>query len=128
MKIEKFLKLAAALSLVSLWGCASHLFLESETRLQLGNSTEDCSLISLDVASLDSSEYVPWIRETVLPGGRSHVKTEDWVGDFNVRIRYTKSKDASGDTLEVFTNLEFEGGSQFLKVGGNADTLTFQFK
>lgn len=128
MKIENFLKLAAALLLVSLLGCASHLFLESETRLQLGNSTEDCSLISLDVASLDSTEFVPWIQETVFPGERSHVETEDWVGDFYVRIRYTHSKDASGDTLEVFTKLEFEGGSQFLKVGGNADSLTFKFK
>lgn len=128
MKLESFLKFAAAVMLVLLWGCASHLFLDSETRLQLGNSTEDCTLISLDIASMDSSEFVPWIRETVLPGEKSLVKTEEWVGEFNVRLRYTESADASGDTLEFFTRLEFEGGSQFLKVGGSADSLTFKFK
>ena len=34
---------------ISLTGCLSHWFLESETRLQVENATEDLSIVAIDV-------------------------------------------------------------------------------
>lgn len=110
----------------SLSGCLSHWFLDSSSRLQVENATEDCSIISLDVASEDSTQFVPWVSETLLPGERSRVSEEDWVGEFSVRIMYTKSADASGDTLTEIQQFEFDGGSFFLKIGGDRDSLTYK--
>lgn len=104
-------------------GCLSHWFLDSETRLQVQNVTDDCSIIRISVSSEDSTKFVPWISETLLPGERSHVVREDWVGEFLFRVDYTNSTDAEGDTLSEYRTIEIEGGSVYLKIGGDADSL-----
>ena len=117
-----------ALSL-SLTGCLSRWFIESETRLQVENATEDYSILSLDVVSLDGSVYSSWIDETVLPGERSRVVAGDWVGEFKIRVKYTESADASGDTLVDYRMLDFDGGSMFLKVSSSEKgKLEYKFR
>ena len=116
-----------ALSL-TLTGCLSHWFIESESRLQLENATEDYSILSLGVVSLDGSIYSPWINETILPGERSRVEEGDWIGEFKIRVKYTESKDASGDTLVDYRVLDFEGGSIFLKVEAKDGKLEYKFR
>ncbi|WP_295679465.1 hypothetical protein [uncultured Fibrobacter sp.] len=117
-----------ALSL-SLTGCLSHWFIESETRLQVENATEDYSILSLDVVSLDGSVYSSWIDETVLPGERSRVVAGDWVGEFKIRVKYTESADASGDTLVDYRMLDFDGGSMYLRVtASDKGKLEYKFR
>ena len=116
-----------ALPLV-LTGCLSHWFLESETRLQLENATEDYSILSLDVVSLDGTAYSSWISETVLPGERSRVEEGDWIGEFKIRVKYTESKDASGDTLLDYRVLDFEGVSMYLQVTAKKGKLEYNFR
>lgn len=113
---------------MGLSGCLSHWFLDSETRLQVENATEDCSIIRVSVASEDSSKTVSWITETLLPGERSHVVREDWVGEFLFRVDYTNSTDAEGDTLSEYRTIEIEGGSVYLKIKGDADSLEIVVK
>ena len=114
---------------LALTGCLSHWFLESETRLQLENATEDYSIISLDVVALDGSIYSSWIRQTVLPGERSRVEEGDWIGEFKIRVKYTESKDASGDTLVDYRVLDFEGGSMYLRVSASEKgKLEYKFR
>lgn len=114
---------------LALTGCLSHWFLESETRLQLENATEDYSIISLDVVALDGSIYSSLIRQTVLPGERSRVEEGDWIGEFKVRVKYTESKDASGDTLVDYRVLDFEGGSMYLQVtASEKGKLQYKFR
>lgn len=116
-----------ALSL-TLTGCLSHWFIESESRLQVENATENYSILSLGVVSLDGSIYSPWINETILPGERSRVEEGDWIGEFKIRVKYTESKDASGDTLVDYRVLDFEGGSIFLKVEAKDGKLEYKFR
>ena len=112
-----------------LTGCLSHWFIESETRLQVENATEDYSILSLDVVSLDGSVYSSWIDETVLPGERSRVMAGDWVGEFKIRVKYTESADASGDTLVDYRMLDFDGGSMYLRVtASDKGKLEYKFR
>lgn len=111
-----------------LTGCLSYLFVETVTRLQLENATGEYSILSLDVVALDGSVSSPWITETVLPGERSRVVERDWIGEFKIRVKYTESKDASGDTLEDYRVLDFEGGSMFLKVEADDGKLEYHFR
>ena len=112
-----------------LTGCLSHWFIESETRLQVENATEDYSILSLDVVSLDGSVYSSWIDETVLPGERSRVVAGDWVGEFKIRVKYTESADASGDTLVDYRMLDFDGGSMYLRVtASDKGKLEYKFR
>lgn len=113
---------------LSLTGCLSHYFLESESRLQVENRTEGWSIISIDVASESRTEFSPWIHETLLPGERSHVVEEDWVGDFTFRVKYTKSADAKGDTLEDYHKFDLDGGSLFLLIEESKGKLSYRFK
>lgn len=111
-----------------LTGCLSHWFIESETRLQVENATENYSILSVDVVSLDGSIYSSWIDETILPGERSRVVAADWVGEFKIRLKYTKSADASGDTLVDYRVLDFDGGSMFLKISAEKGSLKYKFR
>ena len=120
--------LAAIACCFVLTGCLSHWILDSETRLQVENATEDCSIIRVSVVSEDSSKTVSWITETLLPGERSHVVREDWVGEFLFRVDYTNSTDAEGDTLSEYKSIEIEGGSIYLKIKGDADSLEIVVK
>ncbi len=112
----------------ALSGCLSHWVLESESRLQVENATDGCTLLAVDVVSEDGSTFKNWIRETVEPGERSHVVAEDWVGEFTLRITYTDSPNAEGDTLTDLHEFELEGGSLYLKIAGKAKALTYKFK
>jgi hypothetical protein len=127
MRVKAVLFGLLAMSFV-LTGCLSHWFIESETRLQVENATEDYSILSLDVVSLDGSVYSSWIDETVLPGERSRVVAGDWVGEFKIRLKYTESADASGDTLVDYRMLDFDGGSMFLKVSAEKGSLKYNFR
>ena len=120
--------LAAIACCFALTGCLSQWILDSETRLQVENATEDCSIIRVSVVSEDSSKTVSWITETLLPGERSHVVREDWVGEFLFRVDYTNSTDAEGDTLSEYKSIEIEGGSIYLKIKGDADSLEIVVK
>ena len=53
---------------------------------------------------------------------------EDWVGEFLFRVDYTNSTDAEGDTLSEYRTIEIEGGSVYLKIGGDADSLEIVVK
>ena len=125
MKLVRLFLLA--LVSVSLTGCLSHWFLESETRLQVENATEDCTLIAIDVISEDGSSVRPWIHEKVLPGERSHVVETDWVGEFNLRFKFVDAKNAK-DTIVDTQSFEIEGGSLYLMVEGDQDSLTYRFR
>ena len=128
MGFNRLYVMAAVLACcMALTGCLSHWFIDSTTRLQVENSTEDCTLLGLDVVSEDST-YKTWIDETVLPGERSRVVEEDWVGDFTLRIRYTKSADGKGDVLTSTESLNLEGGSLYLVIKTDGDSLVWKFK
>lgn len=113
---------------LSLTGCLTHWFVETESRLQVENATEDYSIISVSVVSKDSSMSKTWIDEAILPGERSRVMEGDWVGDFTVRFRYTKSADATGDILEDIQEFDLDGGSLYLVVGVKSGSLTYKFR
>lgn len=113
---------------LSLTGCLSHWFLESDSRLQVENRTENWSIISVDVASENRAKFSSWIDETLLPGERSHVVEEDWVGDFTFRVKYTKSSDATGDTLVDYHEFNLDGGSLYLIVEEGKGKLSYRFK
>lgn len=118
----------AVLFLFVLNGCVSHLFVDSVSRLQIENGTDDCTILGLDVVSEDGTQYSSWIDETVLPGEKSRVAEEDWVGEFKIRLKYTNSKDGSGNVLEDFKVLDFDGGSLFLTVNKEKGKLTYEFR
>ena len=81
------------------------------------------------MVALDGSIYSSWIRQTVLPGERSRVEEGDWIGEFKVRVKYTESKDASGDTLVDYRVLDFEGGSMYLQVtASEKGKLQYKFR
>lgn len=109
-------------------GCVSHLFVDSTSRLQLENGTDDCTLLSLEIVSEDGLQYSSWIDEIVVPGKKSRVIEEDWVGEFKIRLKYTKSKDGTGEVLEDFNVLDFEGGSLVLTIRKEKGKLTYKFR
>lgn len=122
---RKLVALILALGVVSLTGCVSHCFLDTVSRLQIENGTEDFTLYALDVLSVDGSTYEKWIDETVEPGGRSHVVEADWVGEFHVRVRYGRD---GGDTLQDVRKMDIDGGSMYLKITALDDSLVYKFK
>lgn len=110
---------------LSLTGCLSHWFIETSSRLQLENTTEEFTLYGLDVLAEDGEEYEKWIDETVLPGERSHVASADWIGEFRIRVRYGRD---GADTINDVRTMSIEGGSMFLKVSFEDDSLVYTFK
>lgn len=126
MKFALRFLMLLALPLV-LSGCLSHLFLDSTTRLQVENNTEEFSIKGLDIVGEDGS-VKKWIDETVLPGERSHVVETDFVGEFVLSLRYTKSKDGSGEVLRDKRRFDLDGGSLYLTIGAKGDSLTYRFK
>lgn len=114
-----------ALTALCLSGCLTHWFVDTESRLQVENATENITLYGLDVMAVDSSSYEVWMKETLLPGERSHVVVADWIGEFNVRVRYGTSE---GNEQESVETLNFEGGSLFLRITSENDSLIYTFK
>lgn len=130
---KKFMPLAVKVLFVlvvsvCLSGCISHYVEESTSRLQVENATEDYSILAVDVVSTDGQSSRSWIKETVLPGERSRVVEEDWVGEFTLRFKYTKSTDGSGKPLEDTHKFSLEGGSLYLVVESDGDSLTYRFR
>ncbi|MCQ2104911.1 MAG: hypothetical protein MJZ26_03870 [Fibrobacter sp.] len=130
---KKFMPLAVKVLFVlvvsvCLSGCISHYVEESTSRLQVENATEDYSILAVDVVSMDGQSSKSWIKETVLPGERSRVVEEDWVGEFTLRFKYTKSTDGSGETLVDTHKFSLEGGSLYLVVESDGDSLTYRFR
>lgn len=114
---------------LALTGCLSHWFVDSSSRLQLQNSTESKTIVGLDVMQQqDSAAFRTWINETVLPGERSRVHEEDWVGNFKLRIRYTQSADGSGEESQFVFDTKLDGGSLFLIVQDEGDSLAVRFR
>ena len=109
----KYLRLFLCMVALSLTACMSHLFTDTSTRLQIENKT-DVAILGLDIVSEDGSSVRTWINETIEPGEKSRVIEEDWVGTFNVRVRFEK---APASEIE----LDFEGGSQYLVVSQDED-------
>lgn len=128
MKRSAFALLCLFALSLTLTGCLSHWFIESESRLQVENATEDYTIISVGVVAQDGSLYSPWIEEKILPGERSRVEEGDWIGEFKLRFKYTASKDGSGDTLTDYHVFDLEGGSLFLMVEASGDTLKYRFR
>ena len=84
----KLLALVAMLACCTvLSGCLSHWFTDTSTRLQIENRTEHVFL-GLDIISEDGSTVVPWVEDSVAPGERSRVFEADWVGTFNVQLKF----------------------------------------
>lgn len=108
-------------------GCISHCFLESSSRLQIENQTGKFSIVGVDVLADDGSSK-SWIREMVLPGERSRVVEEDWVGNFTLRFKFTRSADGSGKVVWQDKKFELDGGSLYLSIGAKGDSLTYKFK
>ena len=114
---------------LTLTGCLSHWFVDSSSRLQLQNSTESKTVVGLDVVQqLDSTAFRTWIDETVLPGERSRVHEEDWVGSFKLRVRYTQSADGSGEESQLVFDTNLDGGSLFLIVQDEGDSISVRFR
>ncbi|MCF0223688.1 MAG: hypothetical protein HUK20_05415 [Fibrobacter sp.] len=109
-------------------GCLSHWFLESSVRLQVENSTDNCTILSIDVLGDDEETYRPWIKEKLKPGERSHVYEGDWVGEFNLRLKFTRSADGSGKVHYGKFKFDTEGGSIYLMVGMDGDSLYYRFR
>ena len=129
MKKMKFVPLVLVLLVccMTLSGCLSHWFVDTTSRLQVLNDTADCTLLGIDVVGSDST-YKKWIDETILPGERSRVVEEDWVGDFTLRLRYTKSPDGSGEEVVATESFSLDGGSLFLVIKSEGDSLLWKFK
>lgn len=125
MAVRLLIALAVA---ACLSGCLSHYIEESTSRLQVENATKDYSLLAVDVVSTDGQSSRSWIKETVLPGERSRVVEEDWVGEFTLRFKYTKSTDGSGETMVDTHKFSLEGGSLYLVVESDGDSLTYRFR
>ena len=127
MILRSFTKLVLpAFSMVcalGLTGCLTHWFLETNTRLQMENGTDDCTLLGFYVISEDSTQFEPWIVETIEPGEHSRVEQGDWVGKFRVQLRYKRN----GKTLYDVRKMEFEGGSSYMVVEQDSDSLTYRF-
>ncbi len=113
---------------LGLTGCLSHYFVETTTRFQIENATEDCSLLGLDISSEEEGKPFKWISETVLPGERSHVVEMDLVGEFTISVKYTRSTDGSGEILRENRKMEIEGGSIYMKVESDGDSLSFRIR
>lgn len=109
----------------SLTGCLSHWFLESDSRLQVENGTKNYNILSLDMLGKGGA-VKPWIRESLVPGERSHVIEGDWVGKFTARVRYSRLK--GSDTLESIRKFDLDGGSLYLLIQESGDSLTYTFK
>lgn len=113
---------------LGLTGCLSHYFVETTTRLQIENATEDCTLMGVDISSEEDGKPLKWISETVLPGERSHVVEMDLVGEFTISVKYTRSTDGSGEILLENRKMEIEGGSIYMKVESDGDSLSFKIR
>jgi len=120
--------LSLLLMSLPLTGCLSHWFLDSTSRLQVENATENCTLLGVDVMSEDGTSYKRWVDETILPGERSRVAEEDWVGDFELRVRYTRTTDGSGEEQEFVFDAELDGGSLYLVVENDGDSFKVRFR
>lgn len=120
--------LSLLLMSLSLTGCLSHWFLDSTSRLQVENATENCTLLGVDVMSEDGTSYKRWVDETILPGERSRVAEEDWVGDFELRVRYTRTTDGSGEEQGFVFDAELDGGSLYLVVENDGDSFKVSFR
>lgn len=126
--MKLFLRLAVILVVpLMLTGCLSHWFLESSSRLQIENATEEYSIVGVDVLGSDGTS-VHWVTEAILPGEKSRVVEEDWVGDFKLRFKYTKSVDGSGEIIRDEQNLTLDGGSLYLVIESKGDSLTYRFR
>jgi len=112
---------------VVLTGCLSHWFVDSTSRLQVENSTEEYSIVGVDVLAEDGSSMA-WIEETVLPGERSRVVEADWVGSFSLRFKFTRSTDGSGTVFTDDRKFDLDGGSLYLTVKAEGDSLTYKFR
>lgn len=119
--------IAVLLMPLLLTGCLSHWFLESSSRLQVENATKECTIMGVDVLSSDGSAKA-WLDEMVLSGERSHVVEQDFVGDFVLRFRYTKSLDGTGKVLFEERPFDLDGGSLYLSIGFEGDSLTYRFR
>ena len=122
-----FAVVAALASCFALTGCLSHWFVDSSSRLQFQNATSSKTVVGLDIVASDS-EFETWINETVLPGERSRVHEEDWVGNFTLRVRYTNSVDGSGEQSKHVFVTELDGGSLFLVVEESGDSISVRFR
>ena len=80
------LLLLAAMAM-GLSGCLSHWITDSTTRLQIENKTSHVFL-GLDIIAEDGSSVIPWVQDSLEPGERSRVFEADFVGKFNVQIKY----------------------------------------
>lgn len=127
MKFVTFILFALTV-MFSLTGCLSHWFLESESRLQVENGTENYTILSVDIMEKDSTASKSWVKETLLPGERSHVVEGDWIGNFTAQIRYSKFTDESGAVLKDFHKFDLDGGSLYLLIRESGDSLTYKFK
>ena len=106
---------------LTLSGCLSHWFIDSTTRLQIENQSNQ-TIVGIDISNEDYSENTPWIQDTIRPGEKSRVYEEDWVGTFHVRIR-TEAGNYSIDELR------FDGGSEYVVFTDDEDnTLHYEFK
>lgn len=126
--VSRFAVLIAILILpLVLTGCISHWFLESSSRLQIENGTEDYSIVRVDILANDGTSK-KWIDEVILPGERSRVVEEDLVGEFTLRFKFTKSKDGSGKVYADDRSFDLDGGSLYMVVEADGDSLTYRFR
>ena len=124
--IKRFSVVALLLvSAMALTGCLSHWFTDSTTRLQIENKTSRV-FVGLDIVSEDGSSVIPWIQDSLPPGERSRVFESDWVGTFNVKLKFMNARtflsvNPATDTLEFKGDFEFVGGSVYLVLTDNED-------
>lgn len=118
MKISRFGFCAFAFLLSA---CLSHFIVDGSVRLQLGNRTESCTLLSLSVLDTLGNE-LSWIDDAIFPGENSRVVEKDFAGTFRFRLTYQKDS----EILDTIFSKSFDGGSVFLKISENGTQLKIQ--
>jgi len=123
--------LAACLFFFSLQlqGCLTHWLLDGEVRLQLENRSQ-VDVTNLAVLGQDGARAL-WIVDTLAPGEKSEVRTDDWVGTFRLGLSVRDSLDAKGDScwrqVELGT-FGLDGGSSLARVRLNGAQWSLELK
>ena len=117
-KISLFAGMVSCCAMLS--GCLTHWFVDSTTRLQVENKTNQ-TIVEIGIVSEDGSAYRIWIQDTIPVGEKSRVYEADWVGTFIMQVKTTKASFR-------FNDIELEGGSEYMVLTDSTDGLHYRFR
>ena len=117
-KISLFAGMVSCCAMLS--GCLTHWFVDSTTRLQVENKTNQ-TIVEIGIVSEDGSAYRIWIQDTIPVGEKSRVYEADWVGTFIMQVKTTEASFR-------FNDIELEGGSEYMVLTDSTDGLHYRFR